>query len=262
MPIGNNIVKYREQQGLSQKELAAKLGVTPTCLNYYEKNKRSPDVETIKKIAVILNVSSNLLIGLPDFEQSHNTLTSTEQTHINKYRQLDKYGKNVVDTVIEKEHERIIEQQHNEKQLKTQINIIDDAELSDDEPETLQIPYYDDKAAAGNGYMFNDNGYELLTVIKNRNTERADFVVTVSGDSMEPDYSDSDKVLVHSQPDIYEGEIGIFIINNSGYIKKKGAQCLISLNKKYKDIYVGEYDTFRCAGKVIAKLEEEDIIYT
>ncbi len=47
---------------------------------------------------------------------------------------------------------------------------------------------------------------------------------------MEPVYYDGDIVLIKSQPAVENGEIGIFIIENSGYIKKYGGDRLISLN--------------------------------
>ena len=91
-------------------------------------------------------------------------------------------------------------------------------------------------------------------------TERADFILTVSGRSMEPEFYDGDKVLVRKQPDVYIGEIGIFTVNDNGYIKKKGSNRLISINKDYKDIYITESDYFACNGLVIGKLDEEDIV--
>ena len=237
MSIGKNITKYRELAGFTQKQLAEKMGVTPTCLNYYEKDKRTPDAEAIKILAGLLNVSGDQLIGLP-LSVAEPLYSAKERNIIHNYRKLDTYGKDLVDTVLNKEYNRVLEQQEEE-----QTN-----------PEYIQLPFYDDKAAAGTGYPLNDNGYEMIRVVRTRNTERADFVVTVFGDSMEPEFSNGDKVLVHSQPDVYEGEIGIFIVNGEGVIKKKGKDRLISLNPRYKDIYPVQTDTFKCAGKVIGKL--------
>ena len=50
MEFGDRLVKAREKKGLNQKELAQLLGITPTRLNYWEKNKREPDVFMIKKL--------------------------------------------------------------------------------------------------------------------------------------------------------------------------------------------------------------------
>lgn len=65
MTFGERLIERRGEKGFNQKEFAAALGVTPTRLNYWEKNKREPDVEMLKKIASILEVSTDELIGLP-----------------------------------------------------------------------------------------------------------------------------------------------------------------------------------------------------
>ena len=73
---------------------------------------------------------------------------------------------------------------------------------------------------------------------------------------MEPVYYDGDIVLVKSQPAIDNGEIGIFIIEDNGYIKKYGGDKLISLNAKYDDIMFSDYDPddIRCMGLVIGRI--------
>ena len=47
--FGKRLVSARNKLNLSQKDLAEKLGITPTRLNYYEKDKREPDISMIKK---------------------------------------------------------------------------------------------------------------------------------------------------------------------------------------------------------------------
>ena len=40
------------------------LDITPTRLNYWEKDKREPDISMIKKISEVLQIDPNFLIGL------------------------------------------------------------------------------------------------------------------------------------------------------------------------------------------------------
>ena len=104
MNFGNRLVEARNQAGLSQKRLAEILEITPSRLNYWEKNKREPDVSMIKKIATTLHVSADYLIGnevqkVPlSFEMS-----PAEQEHIKKYHTLDRYGKEMVDSILDRE---------------------------------------------------------------------------------------------------------------------------------------------------------------
>ena len=109
-------------------------------------------------------------------------------------------------------------------------------------------------ASAGTGVQLDDEPYQYLKVPETPTTLRADFAIRVSGDSLEPKYYNGDILLVESAIDIEIGEIGIFVLNGAGYVKKKGRKGLISLNENYNDIDAKEYDNCKCVGKVIGKL--------
>ena len=57
MTVGQSIQKARKTAGLTQKELAEKAGLATITLQQYERGVREPKIETIKKIAAVLNVS-------------------------------------------------------------------------------------------------------------------------------------------------------------------------------------------------------------
>lgn len=61
---------------------------------------------------------------------------------------------------------------------------------------------------------------------------------------------------VKKQPSVEQGQVGIFIIENSGYIKKYGGDRLISLNEEFDDIMFSDYDPddIRCVGLVIGRV--------
>lgn len=56
MTIGENIRKIRKEKGLTQSELAKKIGMSYQQIGQYEKGKRQPKIETIDKIATALGV--------------------------------------------------------------------------------------------------------------------------------------------------------------------------------------------------------------
>ena len=62
--FGSRLVAARKSRGLAQKELAEQFNITPTCLNYWEKDKREPNIEMIKALATTLHVSADYLIGV------------------------------------------------------------------------------------------------------------------------------------------------------------------------------------------------------
>ncbi|AYD39598.1 helix-turn-helix domain-containing protein [Clostridium fermenticellae] len=69
MEIGSKIKKIRESKGLTQKQLAEKIGVTPVTITRYENDNRKPDFDTLEKIADYFNVSIDYLLGRTDSKE-------------------------------------------------------------------------------------------------------------------------------------------------------------------------------------------------
>ena len=61
--IGLNIKKYREEKGLTQTELADKLGKTLRTVQKYESGEILPSINNVYEIAKALEVFSNDIIG-------------------------------------------------------------------------------------------------------------------------------------------------------------------------------------------------------
>ncbi len=64
--FNENLKNARERKGISQKDVAEKIGVAKSTYSLYESGNREPNVQTIKKIADVLNVSADDLLGLSD----------------------------------------------------------------------------------------------------------------------------------------------------------------------------------------------------
>lgn len=64
MAAFNEMLRYlRTREGLSQAELADRLGVAKSTISMYEVGKREPDFETLETIADLFNVDMNFLLG-------------------------------------------------------------------------------------------------------------------------------------------------------------------------------------------------------
>jgi len=83
--FGQRLVHFRKIRSLKQKELAEKAGLSATRLNYYEKDKREPNVLTITKLARALGVTGDDLLGTNTPED-----TTDKQIHL-KILQTNKY---------------------------------------------------------------------------------------------------------------------------------------------------------------------------
>lgn len=64
MATFKDMLKYlRNREGLSQAELAQKIGLGASTISMYEVGKREPDFETLETIADFFNVDMNFLLG-------------------------------------------------------------------------------------------------------------------------------------------------------------------------------------------------------
>jgi transcriptional regulator with XRE-family HTH domain len=63
MTMGDRLRELRLRKSLSQEEVARQIGVTRSAYSHYEINNRQPVYETLKKLAVLFNVSLDYIIG-------------------------------------------------------------------------------------------------------------------------------------------------------------------------------------------------------
>lgn len=61
--LAANLRKFRKKAGLTQEELARKLGKTSNVISNWERGDNRPDADTIERICSILKVSPNDLLG-------------------------------------------------------------------------------------------------------------------------------------------------------------------------------------------------------
>ena len=99
MAFADRLKEARLIQGLTQEQLADKVGIAKTTYTGYEKGNREPNVHTMAKLMEALNVDANFLWQ----DEAHFSieLFPTEKELIEKYRALDERGKSMVDSVLE-----------------------------------------------------------------------------------------------------------------------------------------------------------------
>ncbi len=84
MAAFKDMLKYlRNREGLSQAELADRLGLGKSTVSMYEVGKREPDFETLESIADFFNVDMNFLLGKNDSE-NRLILTNKDERDIEK----------------------------------------------------------------------------------------------------------------------------------------------------------------------------------
>ena len=62
--FGTSLKQLRQSAGMTQKELAEKIGVTKSVISYYELQERTPSPEILIKLASVFNVTTDYLLGI------------------------------------------------------------------------------------------------------------------------------------------------------------------------------------------------------
>lgn len=233
--IGSILKDLLEKRNMRVGELARRIDVPATTLySIIKRDNMKIDFDLLLRICRELNVPIELFCG----GQSPVKMPEPgEWSLIRSYRELDDHGREMVDTVIEKETARLAAARTSPKHVKI-------------------IPLYSSPAAAGYASPVLDEDYEDYTVPAD---SPADFAARIRGDSMEPLLHDGDIAMVRRCP-IENGDVGMFFVD--GHMKCKqycrdnfGNVYLLSVNRGRADadtfIPSSSGITVCCFGKVL-----------
>lgn len=98
--LANRLAELREKAGLSRQQLADILELSRSLIEYYEKGKRCPKIDTIIKIAQYFHVSTDYLLGL-SITSTHDKSLRDVCNYLNlPDKTVKKLKENVSDTLI------------------------------------------------------------------------------------------------------------------------------------------------------------------
>lgn len=139
MGIGKRIKEARNSLGITQEDLAKKLGVTKGAVANYENETSHPKEPVMYKLIDVLGVDANYLFqDVVKITPKTTDVSLTEYSIIKKYRDLDDHGKDMVDTVIDKEWTRSTSNQKAEPPYIKIMAAHNDKALEDGELEKMQ----------------------------------------------------------------------------------------------------------------------------
>lgn len=264
--IGNTLKKLREENGMTRKDAADKLkdlgiDISDKTLYGYESGRNSANADmflALCKIYKCANIMGTFSEAVEDV-----LFTNNEWNIIEKYRLLDDYGKETVDMTLERETQRVKVYKQSQNRIQELENQM--AKLSIPSTIIEMVPhadslsrfaeYYHSASAGGGVFILGNEASQKISVPATPENEIVDYVIKVSGDSMEPDYQDGDSVMVSQRVEMKYGDVGIFVVNGKVYIKEYGKTELISRNPRADNIKISEYDNIVCMGKVVGKID-------
>lgn len=273
MDYRERIKKLKSQKKITNDQLSSMTGIPLGTLSKILAGiSDSPKLCNMVAICDALGCSLDYIVsGTP--ENTHNyTLDADEITLIETYRTLDTYGRELTALVAGKERERIEQAAAAQTRTadgavggraktisreKVKARIEETAQSAERSFLRRKLYLYDLPVSAGTGVYLDEARAEEITIPDTPKTQDADFALRISGNSMEPRYHDGDVLLIQNCDSVEVGELGIFVLDGSGYFKMFGGDRLISMNPKYGDILLKDFEDITCTGRVIGKLKRK-----
>ena len=247
--IAENITYYRKQRGITQKELAKEVGITPSTMTDYMKLRSAPSFGVIQKLADFFGIKKSDIdttfkeekstfpssIPLPNFDPRQAILLSN-------YSKLNDTRKNKLlatsETLLAEEQGKVIDISEKRAEYDARKRI------------SLSVP---GKVSAGTGYWQEDDYDTMVDFYADDIPDEKDYdtVAVVVGHSMEPKTKNGDFLFIKTKDQVDLNKIGIFQVDGENYVKKLKNDCLESLNKDYDNIPITADTDFRTIGEVV-----------
>lgn len=251
MGIGKRLKEARERAGYTQKELGEIVGVTSSAITNYETEISHPKEPVMYALIDALGVEPNYL-----FQDCIKNAPSVSDEAMRLARDydtaLDDRGRKMVRGLADLEIGYAAKRAEKEK-AERKAELIKHREETADEIAVYVTTLYHQPVSAGNG----ENAaydYSETVQLKKMPPNGTSYIVPVQGDSMEPLFSDGDKVFVRAQIDIEPGQTGVFYMDGQMWIKELGDGVLLSRNPKYPPRPMT--DDVRCQGLVLGVCDD------
>lgn len=217
---GLRLKQKRENQNLSQVEVANLLKINRSSYNSWESGRAKPNKKNLTAIAKILNVPVTY------FESEYNI--------VNNYLQLSPDNQIKAEEYVEV---LLLSQQTSNVIPLFSVQVLSDIQLS---------------AGLGEGFF---DEFETETVYSDEEQYGYDIAAWIEGDSMEPVYKSGEVALIRSIGFDYDGAVYALSWKDSVYIKKlyrdEDGFRMVSLNKDYPEKFIPFEDEPRIVGLVV-----------
>ncbi|HEK6270538.1 TPA: helix-turn-helix domain-containing protein [Staphylococcus aureus] len=232
----DRLKQIMSERKISQSELSRRTGIGRNSISDYLNGKYEAKQDKVFELAKALNVNEAWLMGFDisknrkiennDITSIYSKLTPPRQSNVLKYATNQ------------------LEEQNNDSD-----NLVD---FNSYIQEKSEVDIYGCASAGIGERLYNE---PISKEFVRGYVPAHDIALKVNGDSMEPLFKNGQIIFIEKSHTIKDGQIGLFIINGDAYVKKVYVEdnrlTLVSLNKKYKDLYFYDNESVRLVGKVI-----------
>ena len=228
MSLGERLKDLRKQRGLTQQELAQKIGCSHQTISKYEKDENMEKIKVISSLSDFFNVSTDQLIK-GTASAKFGELSIDEEKFISQYRDLSHHDREIVNYIMNMENTSELQ--------KPKIIYIEKAV----KPVRMKLQ----SISAGYGEIIDDSSEYKENFPIDIVPDNVSYGVRVNGDSMEPTIKNGQIIWVEERKDrLPEGSIGIFNTEYGQVCKFfyqdgiDGTITLVSKNKIYPNIII------------------------
>ena len=221
------IKSRRKELKMTQKDIAAQLGISYQAYSAWERGVKEPSKEKVKRLEQILRVPKGYFTEI-EIVRLYNTLSNKGKNQIVEYAR---------DLVQKEKTQQVISVSEN----------------------FYEYHVYEKMSAGIGASVYDDCDYDTVYF----NEELAhDFASWVSGDSMEPKYHNGSVALIRETGFDYDGAVYAVVCNNQTYIKRvyreeEGLR-LVSINPRYDDIFISYDEDPRVVGIIVGNFRPLD----
>lgn len=239
MGFGQRVKEQREHMGMSQQELANKIGVSNIAVSSYESEKNYPKASIFIKILNTLNCDANYLFqDYKDFNSNFLRLTEKEEALIRQYRTINDAGKQIVNSIIHSFHYAYLE-------FRRKNGFLD-------------LDYYV-PISQKNGISFDGVKKAKIRILNDSLNTQADFVFQVVTTHLSPMYRPGDLLLVKQRPP-YNGDLGLFRYNQNQVLYSRRLIfydekiLLAPVNNAHSTLVLKNFSDIDCEGVILGKV--------
>lgn len=244
---GDVLRRYRKQAGFSQTELSRTLGVSCSVVSNWENGIARPDLDHVRTLCHLLNMPAAEFLSV----RLEAELSAQEHTLIRDYRAIAAPQQRLARALIHT--------------MAAESAAVEPAAAPAPALHTLprpviHLPLLELGASAGPGvYLDAEVGSTDCPVAASPMAEEADALIRVSGNSMEPRFYDGDLLYVKYEQSLSFGQIGIFVADGEGLVKRYERDGLHSFNPAYATRTFRDFNDVRLIGRVLGVVSPDEM---
>ena len=249
--MNERVKEIRKALKLNQADFGERLGLRNTAISKIENGENGVTDQTLKSICREFGVNESWL-RTGEGDPFVPTPTTEFDRLANKY-DLDDLEKKILSAYLDLGDDQRTVFQGFLKTLAERHAL--EPQDAPEEDNIRWITHYLVRASAGTGNFLDESASTRFAYKVGTVPDGAQYAVTVSGDSMEPDFHNGDIVFVQKVEELSPGDIGLFVVRGDVFIKELGHGELLSHNPAYPPIKLHDGERVYTLGKVLGRAD-------